>query len=430
MNILQFNTAADTGGAGIAMARLHHALIDRGCQSRIVARLRKARQPEVLTVSEAVGAGHSIAHRLLNNVRMQLDAWFVLPRLYGSTERILHSSSFEQADVVHLHNLHSWYFNYELLPQIAARKPVVWTLHDMWAFTGHCAYSYDCERWQTGCFACPLLRGNGRQLVEPRPTLIDRTAQQWQKKRDLYQNSRLHIVTPSKWLADHVRRSILGGALSIQCIPYGLDLDLYHPVEQRAARQRWGIPADVKVILFVAANVRQKRKGLVYLLEALRRLDSPESIFLLTIGGKPMAEQELSAFRHIHLGQLSDESTLNLAYNAADLFVSPALADNLPLVVMESLASGTPVVCFDVGGLPEMVRHMETGYLTRYQDAIDLSAGIRTILDDDTLRARMRARCREAAIASYALQDQVLRYVELYEHAIRTHQQHPSGGSR
>jgi glycosyltransferase involved in cell wall biosynthesis len=427
MNILQFSTAADTGGAGVAMARLHRALIDQGHRSRIVARLRKAPQADVLTVSEAVGAGHSLAHRLFNNIRMQVDAWFVRPQLYDSTQRILRSDLFEQADVIQLHNLHSWYFNYELLPQIAARKPVVWTLHDMWAFTGHCAYSYGCERWQAGCYHCPLLRGSGRRLVEPRPTLIDRTAQQWHKKRDLYGISRLHIVTPSMWLADQVQRSILSGALSIECIPYGLDLDLYHPVEQGVARQRWGIPADVRVILFVAANVRQKRKGLVYLLDALRRVDSPESTFLLAIGGKPMPEQELAGFRHIHLGHLSDESTLNLAYNAADLFVSPALADNLPLVVMESLASGTPVVAFDVGGIPEMIAHLDTGYLARYQDATDLAAGISTILSDDALRSHMRERCREAAIARYDLQDQARRYVELYERAIRTHRQRESG---
>jgi glycosyltransferase involved in cell wall biosynthesis len=267
-------------------------------------------------------------------------------------------------------------------------------------------------------------------LVEPRPTLIDRTAQQWRKKQDLYQISKLHIITPSLWLADRVQRSILGDALGIECIPYGLDLDLYHPLEQGAARQTWGIPTDVRVILFVAANVRQRRKGLVYLLEALRRLEGRESTFLLTIGGKPMAGRELSGFSHKHLGQLSDESTLNLAYNAADLFVSPALADNLPLVVMESLASGTPVVAFDVGGIPEMIAHLDTGYLARYKDASDLAAGIRTILDGDALRARMCGRCRETAVKRYDLQEQARRYVELYEQAIRAHQQPVVGGRR
>ena len=429
MNILQINTAADSGGAAIAMTRLHHALNGQGHRSRIVARLRRAPQSDVLTIPEALGARRSIVHRAFDNARMQLDAWFSLPQIYASTKRLLNSEVFEQADIVQLHNLHGFYFNYELLPEISKRKPVVWTLHDMWALTGHCAYSYECDRWQTGCFSCPLLRGDGRRLVEPRPTLLDRTALQWRKKQDLYQSSKLHVVTPSLWLADQVANSVLGNALAIQHIPYGLDLEVYHPVEQGAARKALGIPANAQVILFIAANVRQKRKGLVYLLDALRQLQRSE-FFLLTIGGKPLPVEQLSGFRHAHLGQLSDESMLNLAYNAADLFVSPALADNLPLVVMESLASGTPVVCFDVGGLPEMVRHMETGYLARTQDAPDLAAGIRAILDDGALRARMRSNCRAFAVAHYDLEEQARHYVGLYEHAILSHQQHAEEMSR
>jgi glycosyltransferase involved in cell wall biosynthesis len=429
MNILQINTAADTGGAGVAMSRLHRALTDQGHRSQIVARLCKTPQPDVLTISEAVGAGNSAVHRLLNNVRMQLDAWFVLPRLYGSTEQLLHSDLFEQADVIQLHNLHSWYFNYELLPQIAARKPVVWTLHDMWALTGHCAYSYDCNRWQTGCFGCPLLRGSGRRLVEPRPTLLDRTSVAWEKKRDLYQDSQLHVVAPSEWMADQARDSVLGDALSIRCIPNGIDLAVFSPRHQAAARQALGIHQEAKVILFVAAKVSQRRKGLAYLYEALHSLRDTEDVILVTVGSAEANQSQIEGFTQVHLGQVVDESRLSLAYGAADLYVLPTLADNQPLTVLESLASGTPVVAFDVGGIPEMIDHLDTGYLARYKDASDLAAGMRTILDDDGLPARMRARCRETAAARYDLKDQARRYVELYEHAIRTHQ-HTSGGER
>ena len=154
MNILQVNTAADTGGAGVAMLRLHHALTAKGHDSHILARLRRSPQPDVLTIPEVLGLRQTSASRFSNNVRMQLDAWFALPRVYGSTQQILHSELFEYANVIQLHNLHGWYLNYELLPRMAARKPVIWTLHDMWAFTGHCAYSYGCVRWQKGCFNC------------------------------------------------------------------------------------------------------------------------------------------------------------------------------------------------------------------------------------------------------------------------------------
>ena len=430
MNILQINTAADTGGAGVAMSRLHRALTDQGHRSQIVARLRKTLQPDVLTISEAVGAGNSAVHRLLNNVRMQLDAWFVLPQLYGSTERLLHSTPFEQADVIQLHNLHSWYFNYELLPQIATRKPVVWTLHDMWAFTGHCAYSYDCNRWQTGCFDCPLLRGDGRRLVEPRPTLLDRTAQQWQKKRDLYRNSRLHIVAPSEWMANQARASVLGDALSIRCIPNAIDLAGFSPRDQADARQALGIRKDAKVILFVAAKVSQRRKGLAYLYEALHTLRDTGDVILVTVGSAGANQPQIEGFAQVHLGQVVEESRLSLAYSAADLYVLPTMADNQPLTVLESLASGTPVVAFDVGGIPEMIAHLDTGYLARYKDASDLAAGMRTILDDDDLRARMRNRCRETAVKRYDLQEQARRYVELYGRAIRPYQQPVGGGRR
>lgn len=430
MNILQINTAADTGGAGVAMSRLHRALTDQGHRSQIVARLRKTAQPDVLTISEAVGAGNSAVHRLLNNVRMQLDAWFVLPRLYRSTEQLLHSALFEQAEVIQLHNLHSWYFNYELLPQMAARKPVVWTLHDMWAFTGHCAYSYDCNRWQTGCFDCPLLRGDGRRLVEPRPTLLDRTARQWKKKRELYRDSQLHIVAPSEWMADQARASVLGDALSFRCIPNGIDLAVFSPRDQAKARQALGIRREAKVILFVAAKVSQRRKGLGYLYEALHSLRDIGDVILVTVGSAGANQPLIEGFAQIHLGQTADESQLSLAYSAADLYVLPTLADNQPLTVLESVASGTPVVAFDVGGIPEMIAHLDSGYLARYKDAGDLAAGMRTILDDDALRAHMRDRCRETAVARYDLQTQARRYVELYEYAIRMHQQHAGGGTR
>ena len=430
MNILHINAAADSGGAGVAMARLNRALEAQGHESRILARLRRSPQPDVLTIPEALGVRQTLMNRFANNVRMQLDAWFALPQVYGSTKRILHSELFEHADIVQLHNLHGLYFNYEVLPQISVHKPVIWTLHDMWAFTGHCAYSYGCVRWQDRCFDCPLLNGDGRRLVEPRPTLLDRTSQQWQKKQDLYQSSKLHIVTPSVWMADQVRKSILGDALSIQCIPNGVDLAVFGPREQASARQALGIRERAQVILFVAAKVIQGRKGLAYLYEALHSMQSTEEIVLLTVGSAGPSHQQLQQFEQIHLGQIADESRLNLVYSAADVYVLPTLADNQPLTVLESLASGTPVVAFDVGGLPELIIHLHTGYLARYKDATDLAAGIRKILDDDALRARVRQSCRATAVTRYDLENQARCYVELYEHAIRTHEQYTTGGNR
>lgn len=404
------------------MVRLHQGLTRQGHASHILARLLRTPQPQVSTIAEAIGSSRSAAAQLVNNARMQVDAWFSLPTIHSSTSHLLDTKLFRQAQIIHLHNLHGWYLNYHLLPRIAASKPVVWTLHDMWAITGHCAYSYDCGRWQTGCFDCPLLRDEGRKLVEPRPTILDRTARVWQDKQDLYRQSALHIVTPSRWLAELAAAGILGDAQSIQCIPYGLDLELFRPLDRRAARQALGVPQDAKVVLFVAAKVTQKRKGLAYLLDALGRIQDAPSPLLLTVGAEGIIGEQLQGFEQIHLGNLSDESTLNQAYNAADVYVSPTLADNLPLVVMESLAAGTPVVAFDVGGVPEMVHHMETGYLARYKDTADLASGMRALLDDSEQRTRMRQQCREFAKENYDLDLQARRYAELYGQAIKQHQ--------
>ncbi len=430
MKILQISAAADSGGAGIAMLRLHRALGRQGIESSILARLRRSPQPNVMTIPEVLGLRPNLISRLLDNVRMQLDAWFAWPQVYGSTESILKSRIFEAADVIHLHNLHGWFFNYELLPQISTRKPVIWTLHDMWAFTGHCAYTYGCERWQQGCFDCPLLSGNGRRLVEPRPTLCDHTSRQWQKKRDSYRGSMLHIVTPSEWLAEQVRESILGDAPSIQCIPNGIDLATFTARDQVSARHALGIRDGARVILFVAARVIQGRKGLAFLYRALHSMRDTEDTVLLTVGSAEPSQHHLHQYEQVHLGHIADETRLSLAYSAADVYVLPTLADNQPLTVLESLASGTPVVAFNTGGLPEMITHLQTGYLARYKDPTDLSAGIHTILDNADLREGMRQKCRATAVEKYDLDAQASRYVELYERAIRTHQQLPEGDKR
>jgi len=222
----------------------------------------------------------------------------------------------------------------------------------------------------------------------------------------------------------------LGNALSIQCIPYGIDLAAFSARDQVSARQTLGLRLSAKVILFVAAKVIQGRKGLSYLYEALHSIQDTEEIALLTVGSAGPSHQQLQHFEQIHLGHVADESRLNLAYSAADVYVLPTLADNQPLTVLESLASGTPVVAFDVGGVPEMITHLHTGYLARYKDATDLAAGILEILDNDALRARMRQSCRASAVRHHDLDRQARRYVELYEHAIRTHQQLTTGGNR
>ncbi|MCI0645221.1 MAG: glycosyltransferase family 4 protein [Chloroflexi bacterium] len=399
------------------MVRLHQAFTRLQHTSDLLVKAHHAGDPHILTFQNIARRQSLFPLPLTDKVAAISDAWFGLPNLHSSTRQLLQSELLQQADVVNLHNLHGRYFNYHLLPELTAYKPVIWTLHDMWAFTGHCAYSYDCQRWQNGCFRCPLLRNGGRRIVEPKPTLIDRTQTIWRQKRQLYERAKPHVVTPSNWLLSLVQKSILTDAASLHCIPNGVDLEIFCPQERAMVRRKLDVPLDAKVVMFIAARVTSGRKGFAYLLEALKEVEN-EPVFLLTIGEQVAVEDQLQHFKWRHLGHVEDEATLSQAYNAADLFVFPTLADNQPLVIIEALACGTPVVSFNVGGVPEMVRHMETGYLARYKDVGDLAGGMATLLRDDAGLLQMRQRCREVAVAEYGLALQAHRYLALYEQAI------------
>lgn len=419
MKILHINIWDRVGGGARAMYRLHDGLRRLGHQSELLVGRQTISEPAVSCISQDVRPLQTFGDRALERIGAPLARYFgVDDWSYRSSWLLAETSAFRRADVLNLHCLHGNYFNFRALPALAKLKPTVWTLHDMWPLTGHCAFSYDCERWRTGCHTCPLLNGHGRSIVEPSPVLLDRTRSIWEAKRRVYQRTPLHIVTPSRWLYDLVRQSILAGSASVRQISYGIDLDVFRPLDQSTARRALDLPVDEPVIFFSAVNVMNARKGFSFLLEALDRLSNDTRGWLLTAGGHADLGQSSKQFQVRQLDFLGDDRLQRLAFAAADLFVFPTLADNQPLVVMEALACGTPVVTFNVGGVTEMVDHLETGYLARYKDADDLAHGVQLLLTDDALRARMRRRCREVAEAEYPLELQARRYLELYSEVL------------
>lgn len=425
MNILHINTVSRVGGAARAMYRLHEELKRQGHISQILAGTSATAAPDIFVIGEIIKSRYSLLGRVIDSLGRLADMQLGIPYTrYRSTKHILETDPFQRAQIVHLHNLHGDYFNYHLLPSMSARKGIVWTLHDMWALTGHCAYPYDCERWKRKCRNCPLLKGSKRHLVEPPATRKDRTGQIFRVKRRLYQQTELHIATPSRWLYGLVQESVLAGAASIQCIPNGIDLNVFRPLDRSMARQALEIPLDAKTILCVTQRNPEGRKGFRHLLGALESIEDRESVILLTVGSQKTVGLSLDGFRKRDLGQLSDERLMCLAYNAADIFVFPTLADNLPLMLIEALACGTPSVSFDVGGVSEAVRHNDSGYLARYGDTADLARGITALLGDEHLRERMERRAREIAEDEYSVELQARRYVALYERAL---QSNPTG---
>ncbi|MBE8998644.1 MULTISPECIES: glycosyltransferase family 4 protein [unclassified Nostoc] len=406
MNVLHINQSDIGGGAAIAGYRLHQGLLQQGVNSKLL--VGKVKTDSSLVA--AVGHKYRVENQLLRLTRrLGLNYLHLL-----STFDIWKHDFYEQADIINFHNLHTGYFNYLGIPGLTKSKPAIFTLHDMWSFTGHCAYSYDCDRWQQGCGQCPY--------PETYPEIArDNTRLEWQLKDWVYSKSNLTIVTPSQWLTEQAKKSILN-RFSIYHIPYGLNTDAYQPLEKDKCKNILGIPADKKVIMFCADGLEDSRKGGDLLVQAIQTL--PKALkaetLLLTLGSGGEKVLEVVGIPTLNLGYVSGDRMKSIAYSAADVFIFPTRADNLPLVLQESMACGTPMVSFKVGGVPDLVRPGITGYLAQPEDTQDFCNGIVQLLVDREQLHKMSENCRAIALQEYTLELQTKRYIELYQQVLQS----------
>ncbi len=407
MRVLHINQSEATGGAAIAGLRLHDAMLKLGIDSYIMAGAIRALTPRVTHVPGA---------RASDVWLRGVTEFFGLNYLYRySTFRIPTHEFCTKADILNLHNLHSGYFNYLVLPLLTMGRPAVYTLHDMWAFTGHCAYSYDCERWKSGCGSCPH--------PDAYPAIRrDSTRFEWKLKKAIFGNSNLTIVTPSRWLAEQARQSLLN-RFAVHHIPNGLDTEICRPLDPEKCREVLQIPKGKKALLFAAETTTDRRKGFDLLLDALAALPASlkrETILIVIGDGTNESIAKSTGVETLNLGYVGGDILKSIVFSAADLFIFPTRADNLPVVLQESMACGTPMVSFDIGGVSELVRPGTTGYLARPGDSGDLSRGIVQLLDDDVLRSRMGVNCRAIALEEYSADLQARRYIDLYRSILKS----------
>jgi glycosyltransferase involved in cell wall biosynthesis len=402
------------GGAARATYRLHEGLKAIGVPSRMLVQYKLS---DDATVQGPAGR----AERILARARPGIDMLPVsrYPRRHAPSmfspnwlpETLLSRIEALNPDVVHLHWVAGGFLRIEHIPRF--RKPLVWTLHDMWAFTGGCHYDRGCGRYSQSCGACPIL-GSERER--------DLSHRVWQRKERAFRDHPMVIVSPSRWLADCARKSSLFQGKRIEVIPYGLDLNRYKPIDRRAAREILGLPQDKRFVLFGASNsTADPRKGFQFLKPALDRLGAGPrraDTELLVFGASRPAKDQGFALPARYLGRLHDDISLALYYGAADVFAAPSTEDNLPNTILESLACGTPCVAFDLGGMPDMVTHQMNGYLARAFEPEDLARGLEWVLEDRERWARLTEASRAKAVMEYALERQGRDYLELYRRLV------------
>jgi glycosyltransferase involved in cell wall biosynthesis len=412
------------GGGQIAMYRLHRGLRKAGVNSKILCKEKK------LESSESVAIPQSLLSSRLEPRLGQLTSRLGLNDIHRfSTFKIKRLWAYLEADLLDFHGIHGGFFNYLALPSLTAHKPAVVTLHDMWHLTGHCSVSFDCERWKIGCGQCPY--------PDSHPAIRrDNTRLEWQLKNWVYKRSHITVVAPSGWLTLRAKQSMLGD-LPIHQIPNGVDTGMYQPLDRGHCRSLLGIPVDKKVLLFSAMRMTLSSftgflKGGDLLIKALQSL--PESLkaetVLLLLGDGGEAIAEAVGMQALNLGYVSSDRLKAIAYCAADLLVLPTRGDNMPLALLESMACGTPLVSFRVGGVPELVRPGITGYLAEPEDAHDLAHGILQLLEDEALRKDMSQRCRAIALKEYPLELQVQRYLKLYRQVLANFRHESAPGTQ
>ncbi len=417
MKVTLINTTDAGGGAPAACMRLLKALELKQVDVEMQVQQKFTSEPRVKTVGSD----------LLKRIGLMFDflyermpfIWFkakdkTLRFAFSTADAgvdITKQPSVLNADILHLHWTNSGYLSIKNIKQLfETGKPVVWTLHDMWTFTGGCHYAGECDHFINECGNCWMLRDADEH---------DLSFKGWQRKTEMYNAAKTIVfVTCSNWLAEVARTSSLLKNFRIETIPNPIDIEIFSAKNKIAARKKWNINTGAKIILFGAANIMDRRKGITYLVDALNNLKnkylSAENIEIVIFGKNKSFDITLLPFKVYELDIISSQQDLAELYSLADVFVSPTVEDNLPNTIMEALACETPVVAFNTGGVPDMVEHKVNGYLAEFKSSADFAAGIDYILNSKN-KAELSENARNKVLNNFTNEIVAAKYLAVYQ---------------
>ena len=414
MNLLILNTFDNQGGAAIATYRLHRGLRSIGVNSHLLVQSKKTEDYSVI-------GPVSKWQKVIAILRPYLDGFATY--FYSKHQKVPFSSAWLpekltskvaklKPDIVHLFWVNGGFLRIETLKNF--KQPIVWTLHDMWPFTGGCHYDDECGKFHQSCGNCPVLNSEHEQDLSRR--ILKRKQKSWE-------DVPIIVVATSHWLADMARSSSIFRDQRIEVIPNGIDTEIYKPGNKVAARAAYNLPQDKYLILFSAFSATSdKRKGNQFLVLALEKMSQAgwgSKTELVIIGAsKPESPPDMEMKVH-YMGHMHDEISQVLLYSAADVVVAPSMQENLSNTVMESLACGTPVVAFNIGGMPDMINHRINGYLATPFESDDLADGIMWVLESKERHDTLSKQARETVEKRYALKTVANQYLSLYRDILK-----------
>ncbi len=407
MKVLHIVGGDIDGGAGKGALNLHLALLDAGIQS-VILRQGNSRTDHPHVHSLSAGPLSFIKTLVLSYLD-QLPVYFYFrhdrkqrfsPFFFGRD--LTGHPLYSQADIVHLHWVHKGILSFSSLRKI--RKPMVWTIRDMGIFTGGCHYTFSCDKYQTHCGACPVLKsGSAHDLAYK----VHET-----KLRQL--PSRIHFVAISGWLKHCASTSSLLKNQAVELIWNAVDSKAFRLHDKKTARESLLLPRDMKIVCIGAIDLYSPYKGFHSARGFFDRMTADPNIFMVSFGKGTM---DFPSTRYRSFGYVRDVGQLNLIYAAADVFISLSTQEAFGKTLVEAMMSGTPVLCYDLGGPSEIVTHLADGYRARYMDYEDLSAGLSYCLENSARLGRSAARHAVEKFDTTVVRGQ---YIELYNKILKS----------